>query len=121
MQHASEDAGLHAAWAAAAAGCGCEAVRGGRSRPAVALTMGCGGAGGVVTSPTGSPDLRNVPNKHFIMLVAAFSALGGLLFGYDTGINGGIQVSHDLQALNNDQIIKVNNGKIVFEGPFKDS
>ncbi len=31
-----------------------------------------------------------------------------------------IQVSHDIQALNNDQIIKVNNGKVVFEGPFKD-
>lgn len=32
-----------------------------------------------------------------------------------------IQVSHDLQALNNDEIIKISNGKIIFEGLYKDS
>lgn len=32
-----------------------------------------------------------------------------------------IQVSHDLQALKNDEIIKISNGKIIFEGLYKDS
>lgn len=32
-----------------------------------------------------------------------------------------IQVSHDLQGLKNDEIIKINNGKIIFEGIYKDS
>ena len=32
-----------------------------------------------------------------------------------------IQVSHDLQGLKNDEIIKISNGKIIFEGIYKDS
>jgi hypothetical protein len=53
-------------------------------------------AGGFVEAPGGpAGSLSDVPNKNFILMVAAFSAMGGLLFGYDTGINGGIQVSTD--------------------------
>ena len=47
-----------------------------------------GGGGGPV-------DLNAVPNKNFVLMVGAFAAMGGLMFGYDTGINGGIQVSKD--------------------------
>jgi hypothetical protein len=57
--------------------------------------MGRGSAGGFVAESGDAGPIGEVPNKNFILLVAAFSALGGLLFGYDTGINGGIQVSHD--------------------------
>ena len=53
-------------------------------------------AGGFVEAPGGpAGSLSDVPNKNFILMVAGFSAMGGLLFGYDTGINGGVQVSTD--------------------------
>ena len=58
--------------------------------------MGKGMAGGGNFGASDGPtDLSTVPNKQFILMVAAFSATGGLLFGYDTGINGGVKVSND--------------------------
>ena len=58
---------------------------------------GRGAAGGFVAEAGDGQVLLydgGVPNKAFVLMVAAFSAMGGLLFGYDTGINGGIQVSN---------------------------
>ena len=60
--------------------------------------MGRGAAGGFAAGHGGGTSLEAVPNRTFILQVAAFSAMGGLLFGYDTGINGGVKVSRDFIA-----------------------
>merc|ERR1712216_444230 len=46
-------------------------------------------------------------NQMFVVLLCLFASLGGIMFGYDTGINGGVQVSdsfiNDLCVGNYDQ------------------
>jgi len=36
--------------------------------------------------------------KTFVIMLCLFSSLGGVMFGYDTGINGGVQVSNSFIA-----------------------
>jgi sugar porter (SP) family MFS transporter len=52
-----------------------------------------------------------VPNQKFVYLAAAFAALGGLLFGYDTGVISGalifIQKTFSLSTFNQELVVSV--------------